>query len=51
VVGIDVLEENGLMTGKDLLLPEPESTKTSKEEWKSNDKAGDLSKQQEGLKN
>jgi len=24
VVGIDVLEENGLMTGKDLLLPEPE---------------------------
>jgi len=39
------------MTGKDLLLPEPESTKTSKEEWKSNDKAGDLSKQQEGLKN
>ena len=51
VVGIDVLEENGLMTGKDLLLPEPESTKTSKEEWKSNDKAGDRSKQQEGLKN
>jgi len=51
VVGIDVLEENGLMTGKDLLLPEPESTKTSKEEWKSNDKAGDRSKQQEGFKN
>ncbi len=51
VVGIDVLEENGLMTWKDLLLPEPESTKTSKEERKSNDKAGDLSKQQEGLKN
>jgi curved DNA-binding protein len=30
VVGIDVLEESGLMTGKDLLLPEPESSTASK---------------------
>ena len=31
VMGIDVLEESGLMTGKDLLLPEPESSTASKD--------------------
>jgi curved DNA-binding protein CbpA len=51
VVGIDVLEESGLLTGKDLLLPEPESAAKSREEWKGNDKAGARSKQLEDLKN
>lgn len=51
VVGIDVLEESGLMTGKDLLLPEPEPATKSKEGRKETDKAGARSKQLEDLKN
>jgi len=34
--GIDVLEENGLMIGKDLLLPQPEPPATGKETDKGN---------------
>ena len=51
VVGIDVLEESGLMTGKDLLLPEPKPGTKRKEGRKEIDKAGARSKQLEDLKN
>jgi curved DNA-binding protein CbpA len=49
--GIDVLEESGLMTGKDLLLPQPESSTDSREEWKGSDRPSGRVVRLEGLKN